>query len=49
MESLSWETSLAKFEGTTEWKITKSKPDIKTVLNRLAEYYGKLVIGEREG
>lgn len=49
MESLSWETNLAKFEGTTEWKITKSKTDTKTVLNRLAENYGKLVVEEKKG
>lgn len=44
-ERLSWETSLTKFEGTTEWKIAKYDTEIKTVLKRLAEYYEKLMVG----
>lgn len=36
---------LTKYEGTTEWKITKYKTEIKTVLKRLAEYCEKLMVG----
>lgn len=45
MESLSWETSLANFERTTEWKIyqeqKRQQEGVKWTCRVLQEAYGR--------